>query len=93
MTSLGTYVWWQAARYYPYPVKKYATTKGCQGPAYGLLLCLRSLRNISKNARELGVGCRQFYARVNGLRSIIQLTNMYFIISLHLSNTLKSEAI
>ena len=40
----------------------------CGYCAYGLFLCFRSLRNIPKNARELGVGHGQFHSGVNGLR-------------------------
>ena len=39
----------------------------CGYCAYGLFLCFRSLWNIPKNARELGMGPGQFPSGVNGL--------------------------
>ena len=39
----------------------------CGYYAYGLFLSFRSLWNIPKNARELGVGCGQFPSGINGL--------------------------
>jgi len=41
----------------------------CGYCAYGLFLCFCSLRNIPKNARELGVGCGQFHSGINGLNA------------------------
>ena len=54
--------------------------------------CAYTLKYI-KNAWELGLGHWQYYVSINALRSKIQLTNVNFIISLHLSDALKSEAI
>ena len=39
----------------------------CGYCAYGLFLCFRSLWNIPKNARELGMGPGQFPSGLNGL--------------------------
>ena len=54
----------------------------CGYCAYGLFLCFCSLWNIPKNARKLGVGCRQFDAGVNGLKVTLdntsKLQNHYF---------------